>query len=276
LGAENCGNGDGNCGAPYPTYNADGTVWYWNYRDGSTGTDLDSLTSRARLACPSLEGKFSSHIVIDLEGKNFEDAFTSLSDGILWDFLGHGIVEQMAWTNPKRKIGFLVLDRPNKGFRVVPGTLGQPPNGKIDNGHELFGDATYQPFSQEEAERLDLEAKALQAKGLPVPHWQPNGFEALAFFDRTEAGGNNDGKISSEDEVWSRLQVWVDTAHDGNSLDGQMYTLDELGIKSISLKYVSSPRKDKNGNQLRFQGTLEMAKPGAHVPNIYDVFFVTQ
>ena len=221
------------------------------------------------------EGTFSSPIVIDLEGKNFDGAFTSLEDGIRWDFVGNGRPFQLAWTNPKRRIGFLVLDRPNKGYSVPAGTTPEPPNGLIDSGRELFGDITRQPLSDEDNAEIQHDIAAQAAKGLPPTHWQPNGFRALAFFDRPMYGGNNDGMISSADSIWPQLKVWVDTTHDGVSTHGKMYTLDELGVESISTKFVTSPRKDSHGNELRFQGTIQMARPTSTVPMIYDVFFIS-
>jgi len=195
---------------------------------------------------------YYSPIVIDLENKNFDDAFTSVEDGITWDFIGKGSLLHMAWTNPNRKIGFLVLDRNH--------------NGRIDSAREMFGNLTHQPLNQQEAELGMRQAAVGQA-------WQPNGFLALEFFDRKENGGNANGKIDAGDSIFSELRVWVDTAHDANSRDGKMYTLTELGIKSISLAYTELPRKDKYGNKLRFQGTMEMEQVGARVPQIYDVFF---
>jgi len=204
------------------------------------------------LNCPFLTSDYYSPIVIDLETKNFEDAFTSVEDGVTWDFVGKGHLQRLAWTNPNRNIGFLVLDRNH--------------NGRIDNATEMFGNLTLQPLNEQEWQL----AREQAARNQP---WHPNGFLALEFFDRKKNGGNENGKIDAGDAIFSELRVWVDTAHDANSRDGKLYTLAELGIKSISLAYSESPRTDRYGNKLRYQGTIEMEKVGAAIPQIYDVFF---
>ena len=83
-------------------------------------------------------------------------------------------------------------------------------NGAIDDGGELFGDQT-------------LLADGTRAK---------NGFEALAQYD-----SNGDGVIDAGDEIFDSLRIWVDADGNGVSGEGEMKTLAELGITSISLGY---------------------------------------
>ncbi len=83
-------------------------------------------------------------------------------------------------------------------------------NGTIDNGGELFGD------------------KTLLANG----KYAANGFEALAQYDT-----NNDGVIDTNDEIFSRLLVWIDKNADGISTSDELKHLDELGISAIYLNY---------------------------------------
>ena len=251
IAVNGCYSSDSGCGPINIQWN--GLSPNYPLHEGSRGyiiyTD-QALTNT--LNCLPLESDYYSPIVIDLEKKNFDNAFTSVEDGVTWDFIGKGSLLRLAWTNPNRNIGFLVLDRNQ--------------NERIDSARELFGNLTHQPLNEQEWEMGKRQAAAGQ-------FWQPNGFLALEFFDRKENGGNANGKIDAGDSVFSELRVWVDTAHDANSRDGKMYTLAELGIKSISLAFAESPRTDKYGNKLRFQGTLEMEKVGAAVPQIYDVFF---
>ncbi len=55
--------------------------------------------------------------------------------------------------------------------------------------------------------------------------------EGLAGWD-----SNSDGVINAQDDGWSKLKVWIDANMDGVSSNGEVKSLDDLGIKSISLK----------------------------------------
>ncbi len=83
-------------------------------------------------------------------------------------------------------------------------------NGMIDDGGEVFGDSTLLPDGS-------------RAK---------NGFEALAQYDL-----NQDGIIDENDEIYERLKVWVDANASGESEEGELKSLKELGIKAINLNY---------------------------------------
>lgn len=54
--------------------------------------------------------------------------------------------------------------------------------------------------------------------------------QGLAAFD-----SNHDGVINSQDALWSKLGVWVDSNNDGLSDAGEFHSLASLGITSISL-----------------------------------------
>ena len=57
-----------------------------------------------------------------------------------------------------------------------------------------------------------------------------SGFAHLAELD-----SNGDGKITSADLLWGELKVWQDYNRNGVTDDGELKTLDELGIVSIDL-----------------------------------------
>lgn len=119
------------------------------------------------------------------------------------------------------------------GFLALPAS-----DGLVHSAHELFGDVD----------------------------GYPNGFAKLAQYDSF-----SDGKIDSRDDIWPRLRVWIDANHDGVSQPEELHTLDEIGVRSISLQYVLSGYVDEYGNRFRFLGTL-IPDPGDLVDRrIYDV-----
>jgi hypothetical protein len=187
-----------------------------------------------------------SPIIIDVEGEGFH--LTSAAGGVMFDIRGGGHPVQIAWTAPGYRNAFLALDRNH--------------NGTIDSGMELFGNFTAQPKS---------------------PH--PNGFLALAEFDKPENGGNGDGVIDEHDAVFSQLRLWIDENHDGVSQPNELHTLPELGIYSLSLSYFESRKTDEFGNQFRYKARVNPGQrrdPHDETPSglpgrwAYDVFLMPQ
>ncbi len=155
-------------------------------------------------------------IIIDLSGDGF--TLTSPAEGVQFDFFLNGPV-QISWTASGADEGWLVLDRNG--------------DGRIDNGAEMFGNLTPQPPSDD-----------------------PNGFLALAVYDEPRNGGNGDGIIDSRDAIFSRLRIWRDSNHNGISDPGELISLQEAGIQSISLSYTESGRVDKWGNRFRYRARV--------------------
>jgi len=147
---------------------------------------------------------------------------TDVSHGVKFDLNANGTPDRLSWTAPGSGSAWLTLDRDH--------------NNTIDSGKELFGNFTFQPEPQAGVER--------------------NGFRALAEYDKPENGGNADGNIDAKDAVFSHLRLWQDANQNGLSESGELHSLSEFGIESISLDYKESRHRDRYGNEFRYRAKL--------------------
>jgi len=157
---------------------------------------------------------------------------SSVRDPVRFDIHANGKKTTLAWTARGADVAFLALDRNG--------------NGTIDDGSELFGNATPLPNGQRAA----------------------NGFAALAQFD-----ANGDGVIDRNDPVWSSLLLWVDRNHDGISQPDELLPIAQSAITSIELDHHWTGRRDASRNFFRFEGHAHM---GNRVTTFYDVFFIAR
>jgi|GEM_PF-1225594 len=135
-------------------------------------------------------------LIIDLDGDR--NVVTALENSTAYfDLDNDGFAERVAWA--KASDGFLVRDLDG--------------NGSIDNGTELFGTG-----------QVDLNEGRDQRFG-------EEGFVELALLD-----SNGDGVISAADVEFETLRVWVDANSDARTDEGELRTLAELGIVSITLR----------------------------------------
>jgi Ca2+-binding RTX toxin-like protein len=134
-------------------------------------------------------------LIIDLDGDR--NVVTELFDSwAYFDLNNDGFQEHVAWAMPSD--GLLVRDLNG--------------NGRIDDGSELFGSG-----------RVETQF------GRPAPAGT-EGFAELSTLD-----SDGDKMISALDTAFSTLLVWVDANGDAVTDEGELKTLAELGLVSISL-----------------------------------------
>lgn len=155
-------------------------------------------------------------------------------DPLILDLNGDGKIGTVAENGFKGAL----FDSDNDGVRTASGWVSAEDgllvrdinsDGVINSGNELFGDST----------KLNNGTNAT------------NGFTALADLD-----SNGDGKIDSNDINFNELKVWKDLNGDGVSQTEELFTLDEVGIKSLNTNVESVQNENIKGGILVESGTF--------------------
>jgi hypothetical protein len=179
-------------------------------------------------------------ILLDLDLNGFH--LTGLDVPVRFDLDADGIEEETAWTAAGSGDAFLCWDRNG--------------NGSIDDGRELFGQATV----MRDGGRAET------------------GYIPLGQLDHPDLGGNLDGFIGAEDSIYDLLCVWTDTDRDGVSQPEEIQSLQAAGVLRIGYEDEEGRRQDVHGNLFRYRSkTLVLnpaGKPRAGVS--YDVYFSTR
>jgi hypothetical protein len=173
-------------------------------------------------------------LLVALNGNHVE--MTDVAGGVRFDLDRDGVAERLSWTAPGSSWAFLARDR---NF-----------NGRIDDGGELFGNYSPQPLETED----------------------PNGYAALAVFDRTDFGGNGDGSLDARDKIFPFLLLWSDANHDGVSQPGELASA-ESTVREIGIHPKESRKRDRYGNQFRYRDKVTLAD--GKKSHSVDVFLLT-
>ncbi|ERT11172.1 hypothetical protein QPK14_02015 [Photorhabdus temperata subsp. temperata] len=135
-------------------------------------------------------------------------------DGVKTISIDSGIEFDFGGNGDKTKTGWV---NENDGLLVID----KNNDGIINNGSELFGEET-------------ILSSGKKAK---------NGFEALLDLD-----SNKDGVLDANDLLWSSLKIWQDKNQDAYTDQGELKSMEEVGIESINLDYGEIEHFDSEGN----------------------------
>lgn len=144
-------------------------------------------------------------LIIDLSVNSIGVSFTALAGSqVHFDLDSDGFAERTGWISTSS--AFVVMDRNG--------------NGTIDNGGEMFGDASQ------------------------------NGFASIGALD-----SNHDGIISSLDTEFANLKVWKDLNQDGISQADELKSLSAAGVVSIDLNATAFSHSFRGDAQILAGGT---------------------
>jgi hypothetical protein len=148
-------------------------------------------------------------------GSTWVGALTSAERGAPFRLSPGGVVERVAWPRQSQtRAGWLARDRNG--------------NGTIDDGSELYGTATIQ---------------------IVAPGELRHGFKALAVED-----SNGDSVVDPQDSAYNDIRVWFDLDLDGQSQEGELRSLAELGVIQLKLRHESVREFDAGLNLCIFEG----------------------
>jgi len=192
-----------------------------------------------------------SPLVLDFSGSAMLASISLAESKVKFDLDANGQKENTGWILG-RGAAFLVFDRNE--------------NGIIDDGSELFGNATYRTPGVSNTNAL---------KSVGEQNFD-NGFLALGQYDK-----NLDGKISSEDEIFKKLKLWFDRNSNGHTETGELVSLESKTIVTIDIKYQKVPRhlalggSDVFPNDVRYVTSFTDKKSCRSGCPIYDIYFGT-
>ena len=189
-------------------------------QNSTVGQRLNDAAYFGRLSSPFSSGYYMDPILLDLSGNGI--GTTSYKDNaVLFDMDHSGSLKRTSWAD--EQTGILVKPDLNGNVTNISQLFSEYYGGTAGTG----GNAGSMPFV--------------------------NGFAALASEDT-----NHDGKITSNDTIWSQLKVWVDSNHDATVNAGELKTLISLGITQFNTSNFLG-HETNNGNPITAESTFIMS-----------------
>ncbi|WP_219623474.1 S8 family serine peptidase [Herbaspirillum seropedicae] len=169
------------------------------------------------LSSGSTQQIYVDPILLDLSGKGVHMS-NYANNGVLFDTDHSGTLRRTGWADAST--GMLVNDN---------GT------GQITDVSQMFS---------------DYYGGAAGKDGLSGSKPYKDGYAALAAQD-----SNQDRRIDNKDPIWNSLKVWVDASHDGKVQEGELKSLDALGITQFDLATTAAADGEmRDGNRVLAYG----------------------
>jgi hypothetical protein len=184
------------------------------------------------------EVRLASPLVLDFSGRKMIRTLALSTSNVEFDLNADGRSEHVGWVDG-HTAAFLVLDLNS--------------NGIVDNGTELFGEAT----------------RLVKENGIAE-----EGFSALAQYD-----SNKDSRIDANDTVFKKLKLWFDANSNGRTDAQELVSLADKGVSFISLASmtVSSAQALQHlksiPNDVRTSAVFGATGCPAGGCKIYDIYF---
>ncbi len=195
--------------------------------------------------CEEPADSHGSPLILDLDGDGVESTNLDL-DSVYFDIDSDGIRERTAWAGADDAL----LARDLNG------------DGLITSANELFG--TGETYSGG-GPSFNIGGNILLTGPFALEQRYGSGFDKLGLLD-----DNADGVVDANDAAFGELLVWQDVNQDGESDEGELLTLAEAGIESLSLT-TTTVAAEINGNYITQRSSF--TTDTGDVRDVDDVWF---